>query len=148
LDVAKVWFFGVTSLDLSGNESGFSNIISGQPSQTPIIRTVSPSTATQGETGISITLTGDNFVAASVVSFGASIKVVSLNTAGVPTSLVATIDVDPEAQAKVYPVSVTNPGGSTGTKASALTVGVRVRRADIDGSGRIDSADFVIILLG
>lgn len=148
LDPNKVWIFAVTSLDLSGNESGFSNTASAQPSRTPVVRTVTPSMTTQGTTGVSVTITGDNFDPNSVVTFGAGIAVIGLNTAGAPTSLVVTINVDPDAQAKAYTVSVTNPGGSTGTRASAFTVTVRVGRADIDASGRIDGADFLSILLG
>lgn len=148
LDATKVWFFGVTSLDLSGNESGFSNVISAQPSVTPIIRTVSPSTALQGQGGISVTITGSNFVSTSTVSFGPGINVGTVTTTGVPTTLVANVSVAALAQAKVYSLTVTNPGGSNAVKANALTVGVRPGRADIDGSNRIDGGDFLSMLLG
>jgi len=148
LDASKVWFFAVTSLDVSGNESAFSNVVNAQPGLTPTVRSVVPNTAVQGTAGLSVTITGTNFVSTSVVSFGAGITVVGLNTAGVPTSLIATINVDPVAQAKAYSVTVTNPGGSFGTKSGAFTVTVRAGRADIDASDRIDGADFLSILLG
>jgi len=150
LDSSKVWFFGVTSLDASGNESGFSNIVSAQPSVTPTIRSVSvgASQVTQGATGVVVTITGTNFVGTSTVSFGAGIIVTNLNSGGIPTMLVATISVDAIAQAKKYDVTVTNPGNTSASKSGVLTVSVRERRADIDGSGRIDGADFLRILLG
>jgi hypothetical protein len=148
LDASKVWSFGVTSLDLSGNESGFSNIVSGQPSSTPTIRTLSPTSALQGQGATNVTITGANFLASSTVSFGPGITVGSINTSGVPTTLVASITVAKLAQAKSYDLTVTNPGGSAGVKKAALTVGVRAGRADIDGSNRIDGGDFLSLLLG
>ncbi|MBI3448532.1 MAG: hypothetical protein HY049_06420 [Acidobacteria bacterium] len=148
LDSTKVWFFGVTSLDVSGNESGFSNVISAQPSVTPTIRTVTPTTALQGQGGITVTITGSNFVSTSAVSFGPGISVGTVTTTGVPTTLVATVNVAALAQAKQYSLTVTNPGGSSAVKVNAITVGVRPGRADIDGSNRIDGGDFVSMLLG
>jgi len=148
LDSTKVWFFGVTSLDVSGNESGFSNVVSAQPSVTPTIRTVTPSTALQGQAGINVTITGANFVATSTVSFGTGVTVGTLTTTGIPTTLVATVNVAPLAQARQYALTVTNPGGSSAAKANALTVGVRPGRADVDGSNRIDGGDFLSMLLG
>jgi len=150
LDASKVWSFGVTSLDLSGNESGFSNIVNGQPSSTPTIRSSSPTSAIQGQSAIGVTITGTNLLASSTVSFGPGITVGAVNTSGVPTKLVASISVANLAQAKAYDLTVTNPGGSAGVKRAAMTVGVRVRRADIDGAlpPRIDGGDFLSLLLG
>jgi len=147
LDVNTTWSFGVTSLDLSGNESSFSNIVNGKPSSTPTIRTVSPSSALQGQGATNVTITGTNFSSSSAVSFGTGITVGTVTTSGT-TTLVASITVANLAQAKAYALTVTNPGGSAAVKTAALTVGVRTGRADIDGSNRIDGGDFLSILLG
>jgi hypothetical protein len=149
LDATRVWYFAITAFDVSANESAFSNVVSAQPSVAPIVRTVSPSSGEQGQTGLAVTVTGSNFVGTgTTVDFGPGITVTALNTSGAPTALVATVSVNRLAQANTRTVVVTNPGGGTGTRASAFTVTVDVSRLDIDGSGRIDSADFVDILLG
>lgn len=149
LDASRVWYFAVTSIDASGNESVFSNVVSAQPSVAPIVLSVSPNSAEQGQTGRAVTVTGSDFVGAGTsVDFGPGITVTALNTSGAPSTLVATISVDRLAQVNSRSVVVTNPGGGTGTRASAFTVTVDVTRLDMDGSGRIDAADFVDILLG
>lgn len=148
LDATRTWFFAVTAIDASGNESGFSNVASGQPSVTPTVRSVTPASATQGDANVAVTISGGNFLGTSTVDFGPGIVVNSVNAAGAPATLVANISVDLLASATSRTVSVQNPGGATGTKAAAFAVAVRVARLDIDGSGRIDNGDFVNILLG
>jgi len=147
LDPNKVFTFAVTALDLSGNESGFSNRVSQQPSILPIVRSVAPASATQGDPNVPVTISGANFLSTSTVSFGTGITV-GAPTLGPSGTLLVTVTVNSIAQAKSYDVTVTNPGGSAGTKAGAFTVDVNLGRLDIDGSNRIDGADFLDILLG
>lgn len=142
--------FGVTSFDLSGNESPFSNRVDSAGIVVPTVRSLSPLSEAQGVSGVAITINGDNLLAGSTVDFGDpnDIAVVSVNDIGAPQSLVATVDIAPLARIGKYTVSVTNPGGSAGSKVNAFTVDLDVSRVDIDGSLRIDNGDLVLILLG
>jgi hypothetical protein len=149
LDATKVWYFKVTSLDTSGNESVFSSpVVSAQPPITPIVRTVTPSSAIEGQSGVTVTIGGQNFLSTSTVSFGSGITVTALNTSGVPATLVATINVGTLAQVSARDVVVTNSASATGTKTGAFSVLFNAARADINKSGAVDGADFVDLLLG
>jgi hypothetical protein len=150
LDASKTWFFAVTAFDLSGNESPFdpNQIVSAQPSVAPAITRVSPNTAQQGTPGVVVTINGANFVPQTTVDFGPGITVTSLNTTGVPSTLVATVNVSRVAQASNRTVVVTNPGGGSSSRTLAFNVTIDVTRLDIDLSTRIDVGDYVHILLG
>lgn len=143
-------FFGVTAFDLSANESGFSNLVSSTGFVTPTVRSVSPTSAEEGTTGLDVTISGDNFASGSTVDFADpnGILINSLDTSGAPSSIRVNIDIAPLARVAGRTVTVTNPGGGAGSKPLAFTVKVDVARVDIDGSSRIDNADFVQLLLG
>jgi len=152
LDATRVWYFAVTCLDLSGNESVFApdpnvGVVSAQPSVTPTVRSVSPASGKQGLAGLSVTIAGGNFVPGSTVGFGAGVTVNSVDTSGAPGILVANISIDRLAQVSSRSVVVTNPGGASGSKSAAFSITLDVERLDIDLSGRIDNGDFVDILL-
>jgi hypothetical protein len=144
------FFFSVTAFDLSGNESGFSNLVSSTGFVTPTVRSLSPNSAGQGSTGLSVTISGDAFLAGATVDFGDpnGITINNVDDTGVPGALVVDMDIGALARVASRAVSVTNPGGATGIKPSAFTVDVNVARVDIDGSNRIDGGDFVLLLLG
>lgn len=148
LNAAVPWFFAVTAVDLSGNESGFSNVVASQPSVTPTVRSVSPSAARQGDAGVVVTIGGANFVAGATADFGAGVTVSSPVVSGGGTILTVNVDVDPLAQVSTRTVTVTNPGGASGSRASSFSVAIDPARLDIDRSGRVDGADFLDVLLG
>ena len=143
LDTASTYYVAVTSYDISGNESIFSNVTSAQPAVTPTLTSVSPASATQGATGLAVTLTGTNFQSGASVSFCPGITVTALNSSGVPTRLVATVDLNAMALVDTRDVSVTNPGNGTATKANAFEVLLDVARVDINQSNRIDGGDVI-----
>lgn len=154
LTTGVTWYFSITALDVSGNESGFPAntttppYVSATPSVTPVVRSLSPSSASQGDSNLNVTITGNNFDAGSTVDMGAGITVNSVDGSGAPTTLVANISVDQLAQVAYRVVTVTNPGGASASKQAAFRIDVDVARVDLDSSGRIDNGDFLILLAG
>ncbi|HEY3176041.1 MAG TPA: dockerin type I domain-containing protein [Candidatus Polarisedimenticolia bacterium] len=143
LNTASTYYVAVTSYDTSGNESVFSNVASAQPAVTPTLTSVSPTSATQGDTGVTVTLNGTNFQSGAVVSFGPGLTVTALNTSAVPLRLVATVDVETTAPVDMRDVSVTNPGNGVATKTNGFQVLLDVARVDINQSNRIDGGDII-----
>lgn len=143
LDTTRVYWFGVTALDTSGNESGFSNIISAQAAVTPTLTSVSPVSGTQGDSGLVVQVLGSNFQAGSTVSFGPGITVTNLNTTSAPFRLIATLSVSSLAEVDFRDVTVTNAVGGSSTRPNAFQVTLDLGRADINGSNRIDGGDLV-----
>ncbi len=148
LDTSKTYYAAVTAIDTSSNESGFSNVASGQPFVAPTLTSLSPTSAKQGTGNLSITLTGSNFQATSTVDFGPGITVTSLDTSQVPTRLVAHVDVSALAEVSARNVSVINAGNATSTKSNGFTVLLDVSRVDINASNRIDGGDMVQVAAG
>lgn len=150
LGTSDTYFFAVTSFDLSGNESGFSGVVSSTGFSVPTLRSLTPNSAEQGSNSLSVTISGDNFTPNSTIDFADpnGIAVNSLNTSGAPSTLVANITVALLARVAERTVTVTNPGGGMGSKPAGFSVKVNVDRVDIDGSSRIDNGDFVRVLVG
>jgi len=148
LDTNQTYHLAVTCVDVSGNESIFSNVVSAQPFVTPIISTIAPTFGTQGDSGIALTVNGSNFQSGATVSFGPGVAVLSLNTSGVPSRLIATVDVDAVAEVDMRDVVVTNPGNATVTKLNGFQVRLDVDRVDINQSSRIDGGDLIEVAAG
>lgn len=147
LAAGQTWYLALTAIDLSGNESGFSTVASAVPSITPTVRSLTPNSAEQGGSNISVAISGDNFTSGATVSFGPGITVNSVDSSGAPSGLVANISVDALAQVFARDVTVVNVGGGTGKKAAAFSVTVDRNRLDLDSSNRIDNGDFLILLV-
>ncbi len=143
LDTSFTYWFGVTAFDTSGNESGFSNVISATPAVTPTFTSLTPTSGAQGDTGLVVTLNGSNFQNGGTVSFGPGITVTNLNTTGVPLRLIATLSIASLAEVDTRDVTVTNPGGGSSTRINAFLVNLDLARADINSSSRIDGGDLV-----
>lgn len=143
LDTTTIYYVAVTSLDYSGNESIFSNVANALPKATPTLLTLTPSSARQGTTNLAVTIFGDNMQAGAGVDLGPGVTVGSLDTSGVPTHVIANINVDPVAQVDSRDLIVTNPGGGNATMPAAFAVDVDPARVDINGSNRIDGGDLV-----
>lgn len=154
LTTGVTWYFSITALDVSGNESGFPvntstpPYVFAIPSVTPVVRSLSPSSATQGDSNLNVTISGSNFDVGSTVDMGPGITVNSVNDSGAPTRLVANVSVAQLAQASYRDIMVTNPGGASASKQAAFRVDVNVDRVDLDSSGRIDNGDFLALLAG
>lgn len=143
LDTSVTYHVAVTCYDTSGNESPFSNLDSALPVVAPVISSLAPAAAIQDDSGISVTINGSEFQPGATVSFGAGVTVLSVNSAGIPTRLVAQIDVDPLALVDDRDVVVTNPGGISGTRPNGFSVTVDRARVDINSSSRIDGGDLI-----
>jgi len=148
LDTTKTYYAAVTAVDTSANESGFSNLASGQPMVTPTLTSLSPTSARQGTGDLSVTLSGSDFQPTSTVDFGPGITVTSIDTSQVPTRLVARIDVSAIAEVSARNVSVVNQGNAVSTKTNGFNVLLDVNRVDINASNRIDGGDMVQVAAG
>lgn len=146
LTAGVTWHLALTAIDLSGNESVFSAVVSATPSITPVVRTLTPNSMEQGDSGLAVTISGDNFTSGATVTFGPGITVNSVNSTGAPSMLVANISADALAQVFSRDVTVTNVGGGMGTKTRGFSVTVDKNRLDLDFSNRIDNGDFLILL--
>ena len=86
----------------------------------PVIASVSPDRATVG-TSLSVTVTGLNFEPGASAAFGAGVTVTSTTVVSARELAVA-IEIGATAAAGPRDVTVTNPGGQTGTRAGGFTV--------------------------
>jgi hypothetical protein len=86
----------------------------------PAITSISP---TQGPVGaaVAVTIAGSGFVTGATVSVGAGI-IVSNVAVGAPTQVTATLAIAAGAALGARDVTVTNPGGGSGTLAGGFTV--------------------------
>ncbi len=114
-DVASPGTAAVTVLNLDGGISPPATFTINNP--VPAITSLSPGWAALGSDGFTLTMTGTNFVPASIVSFNDNtLAGASVNGAG--TSLTVTVPKTALASAGAFSVSVTNPspgGGSSGS---------------------------------
>ncbi|MBK7329006.1 MAG: hypothetical protein IPI85_07990 [Dehalococcoidia bacterium] len=103
----------------TSNSAGFT--ISAAPNPVPTLSVLSPSTVGAGSAQFSMTVTGTNFVAGSVVQWnGASLA----TTYGSPTSLTATVPAASVASAGAANVTVFNPapGGGVSVTPQVFTI--------------------------
>jgi 6-phosphogluconolactonase len=97
---------------LSACGSGSSNSGGNQPPPaTPTITSISPNTAVAGGAAFTLTINGTNFVASSMVNFGAVVPTTFVNS----TQLTAAIPASSIASAGMSAVRVTNPAPGGGT---------------------------------
>jgi len=151
LSASGTYYVVVTAYDASGNESGFSNAVSGQPSTVagpaPTIGSVLElSTRSQYilESGRhSISITGTNFQIGATVNFGPDITAGTASVTG-STQITVTIDVGATAAVGWRTAIVTNPDGGTGSLSQALSV---ARNADINHDCLVDGGDLNLLAL-
>ena len=86
----------------------------------PVVTGVSPAQGTAG-TSLTVTVNGLNFEPGASASFGAGITVES-TTAVSPTQLSVALAIDATAAGGPRDVTVTNPGGQSGTRRGGFTV--------------------------
>ena len=103
---------GIMSLlFLAGCGGSTSQSLNNQP-PTPTITTISPNSAAAGDAAFTLTITGTNFVAASVVNFGGAARTTAFVSA---TQLTAVVAVAAIVTAGIVEVTVTNPAPGGGT---------------------------------
>ncbi|HEV3419846.1 MAG TPA: IPT/TIG domain-containing protein [Candidatus Acidoferrum sp.] len=110
----KGTLFGMTLvvLAVSSAISGCGGGDAAPPPPLPTITSISPDTAVAGGAAFMLTITGTNFVAASMVNFGGTAHAVTLVSA---TQLTATIPASAIVSDGTVAITVTNPapGGSS-----------------------------------
>jgi hypothetical protein len=118
-DVAKAGTASVTVTG-SGSAGGLSSpvnfVISPSPPSTPTITSISPTTATAGGLGFVLTVTGTNFIPASVIDWNGGARTTAFKSA---TSLQATIQATDIASAGTAAITVVNFGANGGVATSA-----------------------------
>jgi len=97
-----------------GTTANFVFNISSAPNPVPTLASISPTSATAGGAAFTLTLTGTNFVASSVVNFNGAAKTTTVVSG---TQLTAAITATDIATAGSFPVTVTNPAPGGGTTA-------------------------------
>jgi hypothetical protein len=116
-----IYYFAVKAYDTTGNLSAaFSNELSGMAR--PTVTAATPSSATQGTTGLNVVLTGTNFRTGATVSFsGTGITVNSVAVSSC-TSVTANITLASSAATGARSVTVRNADQSSGTGSNLFTV--------------------------
>jgi len=89
----------------------------------PTLSGANPNSGVQGQSNLSITLTGTNFLAAPTCSFGAGVTVNSCNYNS-PTQIVANVSIDINAATGTRNITVTNTDGQSAILANGFTVNV------------------------
>jgi FtsP/CotA-like multicopper oxidase with cupredoxin domain len=111
----------------------------------PIVRSVSPSSGSRGAT-LPVVITGDNFQSGASVSFGSGITVnaVTFNSA---TQLTVNITIAVNATLGFRTVTVTNPGGASGSKPNSFEV-VQVKVDSVSPPSGNRGATLVLTITG
>ncbi len=100
----------------------FTGALTGEGPKAPMVADLSPNAAVQGTTNVLVSINGTNFLNGASVAFsgtGVTVKTVAFVGA---TQLSVTLDVAGDAAAGVRDVTVTNPGGLTGTGVGVFQV--------------------------
>jgi hypothetical protein len=100
---------------LSSNSIPFLISVSAAPNPAPVLSSVSPASASTGSAAITVTLTGSNFLASSVVNWNGQALSSSFQSA---TALTAQIPAADLANAGTDALSVANPAPGGGTSGS------------------------------
>lgn len=100
--------------------NGFS-VITGVPNPPPSLTSLSPNTGGQGDTGLNVTLTGANFLANPICTFGEGITVNSC-TFNSSTQLTANLTITTTAFIAASNVTVTNADGQNATLLDGFSV--------------------------
>jgi YVTN family beta-propeller protein len=111
---SRILLLGIVSLVfLAGCGGGTSQSLDSQPpAPIPTITTISPNSAVAGGAAFTLTITGTNFVASSMVNFGGSAPAITFVNS---TQLTAAIPAASIASTGTPAVTVTNPAPGGGT---------------------------------
>ena len=142
LEAGRTYHVAVTTLDASGQESGFSEVTTTLAGVLPTLCSVYPDEVRQGST-LEVSAYGGNFDSGAGVDLGPGVSVSGVNGSGAPERLRLTLQVEALAPVDTRDVTVTNTDGSTTTGLDLFGVTLDVGRADVNGSNRIDGGDMV-----
>ena len=118
---------GPRNISLTNSDGQAASLASGFTVQTavvfpaPTISGANPNSGMQGQSNLSITLTGTNFLAAPTCTFGAGVTVNSCNYNS-PTQIVANISIDLNAPTGASNITVTNTDGQSAVLTNGFTV--------------------------
>ncbi|HEV8337735.1 MAG TPA: fibronectin type III domain-containing protein [Candidatus Polarisedimenticolia bacterium] len=116
-----LYYFAVKAYDTAGNVSAvYSNEISGMAR--PTVGGVSPSSANQNASGVSLTITGTNFRTGATVTFSGTGITVNSVSVGSCTTLTASVSIAATAATGARSVTVKNADQSSGTGSNLFTV--------------------------
>jgi purple acid phosphatase-like protein/fibronectin type III domain protein len=116
-----LYYFAVKAYDTAGNLSAsYSNEISGMAR--PTVGGVSPTSANQNASGVSLTITGTNFRAGATVTFSGTGITVNSVSVGSCTTLSANVSIAATAATGARSVTVKNADQSSGTGSNLFTV--------------------------
>jgi WD40-like Beta Propeller Repeat len=115
-DVAKAGSASITVTGSGSASPAVNFVISPSPPATPTITSVSPTNATAGGVAFTLTVTGTNFIPASVVDWNGGARVTTYKSA---TSLQAAIQASDIATAGTAAITVVSFGANGGVATSA-----------------------------
>ena len=116
-----LYYFAVKAYDTAGNLSAsYSNEISGMAR--PTVGGVSPASANQNATGVSLTITGTNFRTGATVAFSGTGITVNSVSVGSCTTLSANVSIAATAATGARSLTVRNADQSSGTGNNLFTV--------------------------
>jgi hypothetical protein len=98
----------------------------------------------QGGASSGVAIAGSGFRTGAMVALGTGLTVTSATVVS-PSRIDVDLSADPRAGLGPRDLTVTNPDGQTALLPGALRVTFSPRRADADGSGRIDGNDLAIL---
>ena len=120
------------------------------PNPVPTVTFVSPSTATEGGPGFTLTVNGSNFVPGAEVQFGVFNRVTTYVSSTQVTAQILASDIAATAGPSAY-VSVTNPppgGGSSGTLTFPFTTNLPTTTSISPSSVTAGSFSFSLVING
>jgi len=103
-------------------------------------------TILQGESASGVVVSGSGFRAGAAATLGTGVAVTGL-TVDSPSQIRLDLAVDPRAVLGPRDLTIVNPDGQAALQVAALQIGFSPRRADLDGSGRIDGSDLLALAI-
>ena len=116
LAVAATYLITVTSPAPGGGTSGGATLSIIDPAPAPVLSTINPVSVTTGGVAFTLTVTGSNFVPASVIRFNGTARATAFVSA---TTLTTSVSAAERAAATTYTVVVATPAPGGGTTTSA-----------------------------
>ncbi|HET6372085.1 MAG TPA: dockerin type I domain-containing protein, partial [Candidatus Polarisedimenticolia bacterium] len=97
-----------------------------------------------GATAVGLVVSGTGFRAGTKISLGAGVTVTDVNVVS-PTRIEFTASAAPAATLGPRDVHIVNPDDQSAVMPGGLTIVFSPRRADMDGSGRVDGGDLFML---
>ncbi len=150
LNDCMTYYIAVTSYDTSGNESDYSNEVSGWSK--PIIDFISPTGVEQGEQNVSVTFSGANFDEGSKPEFDSTDITVNDYYTNDCGEMIADITIEGElgekpARTGFYLAWIVNSDGIKGFSPIDFEIKLNVKNLDVNEDTIIDIIDYYEIAI-